>query len=96
LPPAFEREHGCTETEWLRGLGGAVGGHPLALPAPGRARVTIDPGHLELAWTLLPPRQIALVRMPRLKVRYCFEGVNAPARAAFMRFFDLYMHRGGG
>jgi hypothetical protein len=96
LPPAFEREHGCTEGEWLRGLAGAVGDHALTLPAPGCARVDIDAGHLDLAWTLLPPSQIALVRMPRIHVHYRFEGVEAPARAAFMRFFDLYLHRGGG
>ena len=96
MPTSFEREHGCTEGEWLRGLAGAVGHHALSLSAPGHARVAIGAGHLELDWTLLPPRQIALVRMPRLAVRYRFAGVEAAAQVAFMRFFDLYMHRGGG
>ena len=53
-------------------------------------------GTLELAWTALPPRRIALLQMPRMAVRFRFEGVDAPARERFMRHFDLYMQRGGG
>lgn len=93
---AFEREQGCTEAEWLGWLPGAVGGHALRLTAPGRARVDIGNGRLELAWTVLPPRQIALMRMPRLQVRYRFEGLDAEARSRFMQYFDLYLQRGGG
>ncbi|MDP1901113.1 MAG: hypothetical protein Q8K96_11745 [Rubrivivax sp.] len=96
VPAAFEREQGCTEVEWLRWLPGAVRGHALALPAPGQATVAIAPGCLHLAWTVRPPRQIALMRMPRMEVSYRFEDVDAPARSEFMRYFDLYLHRGGG
>lgn len=94
--PAFEREQGCTETEWLRWLPGAARDHALSLPAPGRALVAIGAGRLHLQWTVLPERRIALVRMPRLAVRFAFEGVDADARTEFMRYFDLYMQRGGG
>jgi hypothetical protein len=93
---AFEREQGCTEVEWLRWLPGAVREHALSLPAPGQARVAIDGGCLHLAWQALPPRQIALVRMPRMAVTYRFEGVDADARSRFMQYFDLYLQRGGG
>lgn len=93
---AFEREHGFTEADWLRTLPGAVRDHALSLPAAGRAEVSINAGTLHLTWTVLPPRQIALLRAPRLAVRYRFEGVDGEARAAFMRYFDLYLHRGGG
>lgn len=92
----FEREHGCTETEWLRALPGAVRQHPLQLSAPGQAQVAIADGVLQLRWTTLPPRQIALVRMPRLQVQFRFDGVPAPQRQAFMDYFDLYMLKGGG
>lgn len=96
FPPAFEREQGCTDAEWRGWLPGAVGAHALAFPAPAEAVVGIGSGRLVLRWTVLAPRQIALLRMPRMAVRYAFEGVDADARAEFMRYFDLYMQRGGG
>jgi hypothetical protein len=49
-----------------------------------------------LRWTVLPPRQIAMIRMPRMAVVFAFDAVDDAARAAFMRYFDLYMQRGGG
>lgn len=96
VPAAFEREQGCTETEWLRWLPGAVGGPALERPAPGRARVAVGAGCLHLAWTTLPPRRIALMRLPRLAVEFRFEEVSPGERREFMRHFDLYLHRGGG
>ena len=96
LPEAFDREQGCTVDEWLRCLPGAAGGHPLQRTAPDEALVQIGPGRLRLQWTAQPPRQIALMRLPRLHVSYRFDGVDADARAAFMRHFDLVLQRGGG
>jgi hypothetical protein len=94
--PEFEREHGCTDAEWRGWLPGAVGGHRLLLSDAPEARVAVDHGTLRLAWQVLPPRRIALISMPRLQVRYRFEGLGAEQRQAFMRYFDLYMQRGGG
>lgn len=96
FPERFEREQSISESEWLRCLPGAVRGHALELPAPGRARVPIGDGALWLHWTVLPPRRLALVQLPRMQVQFAFDGVGAAARAAFMRYFDLYTHRGGG
>lgn len=98
IPPAFEREHGCTEGDWLRELPEAVGRHVLELAGPGRAEVLLEGGgSLSLRWEVLPERQIALIRLPRMQVGYAFsEGVTAEARAQFMRLFDLRMRRGGG
>jgi hypothetical protein len=93
---AFEREQGSTEAEWLQRLPGAAGEHALALSSPGRAVVTIGSGRLCLAWTVLPPRQIALIRLPRVQVSYRFEGVADDVRQRFMKRFDLYIQRGGG
>lgn len=94
-PAAFEREAGCTEAEWLDQLPGAVNGQGFVL-APNAARVRIGEGVLMLAWNVLPPRQIALMRMPRMAVSFRFEGVADDARHRFMRYFDMYMQRGGG
>jgi hypothetical protein len=94
-PPEFEREMGCTEADWLAVLPGATGGRALAVTACA-AHVTIGEGSLELQWRELPPRQIALMRIPRLWVSFRFEAVAEEARQRFMRHFDLYTQRGGG
>ncbi len=91
----FDREMGCTEAELLQWLPGAVRGRALAL-STGAAEVVIDAGRLVLRWQTLPMRQIALVRLPRLAIRFEFVGVGEAARQDFMRYFDLYTQRGGG
>jgi len=96
IPAFFEREQSVSEADWLRCLPGAVRDHALSLPAPGAAVVSIGPGTLQLNWTVLPPRRMALVQLPRMNIRYRFDGVDAAARQTFMRYFDLYTHRGGG
>ncbi|HET7528474.1 MAG TPA: hypothetical protein VFK10_21220 [Burkholderiaceae bacterium] len=94
---AFDREHGFTPEQWLDGLRGAVAAAALDIEVnAGRACVHIGAGMLELQWTALPPRRIALVQLPRLAVSYRFRGVAHAQRAAFMRHFDLVMLRGGG
>lgn len=92
----FTREHGCTETEWLRCLPGAAGGARWALLRPGKARVALAGGTLTLRWHALPPRRIGAIAMPRMSVHYFFDGVDAAAREEFLRHFDLYLQRGGG
>ena len=94
-PEQFDREMGCTEREWLSWLPGAVHVHALTL-GDSIACVVVDTGKLHLRWQALAPRQIALVRLPRLRVEFRFAGLDAAARLRFMRYFDLYMHRGGG
>lgn len=95
-PASFTRDTGGTEAEWLRWLRGAVGTHRLSLPGPGTAWVDIGSGGLALSWQPLPPRRIALVSLPRLQVSYRFERISAAEQAEFMRYFDLFMQRGGG
>jgi hypothetical protein len=96
IPEQFERDTNGTESDWLRTLPGACGAHALSLPAPGEALVRIEAGTLHLRWQLLPPHRIALVSLPHLLVRYRFEGLKPEQRERFMKYFDLYMQRGGG
>jgi hypothetical protein len=104
FPPAvaeaFERQYGCTETEWLRDLPGAVAPQALVLQPPSRAHVALGlgpgVGRLHLQWSKLPPLRLALLEMPRLKVGFRFEAVDAPLRQQFMKRFDLVLQRGGG
>ena len=95
-PADFQREQGFTERDWLRCLPGAVRDCTIDLSQPGQARVQIGSGQLLLRWQVMAPRQIAMMRMPRLVVHYQFDGVDDDDRARFMRYFDLYTMRGGG
>jgi hypothetical protein len=91
----FDREMGCTEAEWLMWLPDAIGDHFWKLH-PNAAGVRIGDGALGLTWTVGAPRVIALMRMPRLLVRFRFAGLDDAQRYTFMKRFDLYMQRGGG
>lgn len=94
-PESFEREMGCTEAEWLGWLPAALGNHPWQRQGAS-VHVQIGSGALSIAWRLGEPRAIALMRLPRLRVSFRFAGLDDGERHAFMKRFDLYMHRGGG
>lgn len=94
-PARFERDTAGTEAEWLLRLQGACGSNPVGVE-DASAVVHLGSGRLFLSWRELPPRRIALMRMPRMTIGFRFEGVSDEAREAFMRYFDLYMQRGGG
>mgnify|MGYP007092091849 CR=1 FL=1 len=91
----FQRDMGCTEAEWLGWLPVAMG-HCSWQRTGNTAVATIGQGQLNVHWQVMPPRVIALMRMPVLRVKFEFERVNAEERYAFMRPFDLCMQRGGG
>lgn len=94
VPPAFEREHGCTPDEWRRWLGEAFGA--AVLVGDGAARVPAGPGHLDLDWQVLPPRRIARLTLPRMRIGYRFEGLDEGQRRALLARLDLHTRRGGG
>lgn len=91
----FQRDMGCTEAEWLGWLPAAMGDCAWQ-QAGASARACMGSGALQLRWQVMPPRVIALMRMPVLRVNFEFQGLNADERYAFMKRFDLYMQRGGG
>jgi hypothetical protein len=97
---AFSREMGCTEAEWLGWLPAALGAHHWQRAGAALHVVVRNAdgshGQLSIQWQTLAPRQIALMRLPRLLVHFQFDGLNDAQRYAFMRRFDLYMQRGGG
>ena len=96
VPASFDREYGCTEREWLRWMPEAVHGHAWSQPDATCLQVVLGQGELLITWQVLPARVIALVRLPRMAVRFRFDAVEAKAREAFMRRFDLHLQRGGG
>ena len=86
---------------WLEANGQAQ--VPLAVdPATGETRQAdaggglTEQARLHLSWEVLPPRQIALMRIPRLQVAFRFEGLSDDDRTRFMRRLDLLTQRGGG
>ena len=96
----FSREMGCTESEWLGWLPAAMGQHTWQRCGQ-TASVEINNadgsvGRMQVQWQDGAPRQIALMRIPRLLVSFQFEGLTDAQRYTFMRRFDLYMQRGGG
>ena len=93
---SFEREYGCLEREWLAWMPAATQGHPWERTGEASLRVRIGNGALDLDWQVLPPRAIALVRLPRLAVRFRFGGLDDAERRAFLRGFDMRLQRGGG
>lgn len=94
-PAAFERDMGCTEHEWLGWLPAALGDVGWQRQDK-RVQAQLEEGSLVIDWLVMAPRSIALMRIPRLQVRFRFEGVSDTARHRFMKRFDLYMQRGGG
>lgn len=91
----FQRDMGCTEAEWLGWLPVAVGDCPWQRDGDA-ALVTIGRGSLRLQWQVLPPRVMALIRLPVLRMHFRFQGLSASERYTFMRRFDLCTQRGGG
>jgi hypothetical protein len=91
----FDRDMGCTEAEWLGWLPAAMGDCPWQCTGS-TAHASIDKGTLSLRWQVMPPRVIALLRMPVLRVSFVMQGLDADQRYTFMKRFDLHMQRGGG
>lgn len=82
--------------EWRRWMPEALAPRPLESTSASSLLVRFDHGALRLAWQVLPPRDIALLRLPRLRVSFQFEDVQAEVRQAFMARLDLHLRRGGG
>lgn len=85
----------CTEAEWLRWLPAALGAHAWQLDGEA-VQLQVAPGALQISWRVAEPLKIAMVKMPRLLVRFVFTGLDDAQRHSFMQRFDLYMQRGGG
>ncbi|HEY1058277.1 MAG TPA: hypothetical protein VGE55_06055 [Limnobacter sp.] len=87
----------CTERELLRWLDMISGVVPRGSVATMSQDFQLESGLARVAWSTLPDRVIALVRMKRLEVLLQFTpGVELEARAKFVKTFELYTLRGGG
>jgi hypothetical protein len=88
------REMGATLQEFRHGL-------RLAFPAGITERddgfqVTDGDATLDISLETLPPRVIALLQVPRLKVTLRFTGGSPGQQSALLARMDRAMQRGGG
>jgi hypothetical protein len=94
-PFEFEREMGCTEAELRAWLPEACGGRSIEW-RDGGADIALNEGRVSIDWMPLPPRRIALISLPRTRIRFAAHDLTAPEWIGFMRRFDLHTQRGGG
>jgi hypothetical protein len=92
---ALEREMAATPQEFMHGLRQAF---PDGVDVLGEGRVRAVHGGacLDIAYSVLPPRVIALLRLPRLQVSLCFTAGTPAQQQALLTRMDLAMQRGGG
>lgn len=95
-PPAFDREMAGTLQEWRGRLPVAMGAVDWVWQGDMSVSGLLAGGRVTIAWSPLPDRVIALMRLPRLSVQFRFDGVLDQARLQFMKHFDLVKQRGGG
>ena len=95
----IERIMGCSAAELLGWLPRALPGAVLALESDSEAgccRASFEDGHLLIEWRVLDPRQIAMLRVPRLNVCFTYSGLEDARRRMVQTFFDRATQRGGG
>ena len=93
------REMACTRREFERWLPGATRNALIHSRQQGDGvehSIVTAGGTLTITSTELPPRRIALLRIPVLRVSFHFVNIDAALRKDFMHYFDLYTRRGGG
>ena len=96
VPERLVRDMGCTPADLLRWMPAAVGYQPIRW-MQSACEVTLPEGRsVRLAWQVLPPRRIALMRIERLQLEMVFSGCDADTRRRFLDHFDAYTRRGGG
>jgi hypothetical protein len=94
-PWVVDREMGCTRAEFLRWLPGATRQAPARIEGD-EVTLSVAGGHVRITLREQVPRRVALLSLPVLAVRFCFDGLGPAAREEFLAHFDTYTRRGGG
>lgn len=90
----LDREVSATPQEFARGLAVAFPGQMAGGPA--NFRITAPEAAMDIELTPLPPRRIASLELPTLRVRIRFVGGNTAQRRALVEHLDRATQRGGG
>ena len=97
VPEKFERVMGCTATDLLSWLPGALPTAALTVDLDHANCTAILPdGVLTMRWSPLPDARIALLTIPRLSVCFEYSGLTDERRYTVQKRFDLGTQRGGG
>ncbi|MCM2287964.1 MAG: hypothetical protein NDI67_02955 [Sulfuritalea sp.] len=99
LARPFTRIMGCSSGEFAGWLQRALPDATLAIEThadSGHCRASFADGELLIEWRSLAPRQIALLRMPQLEVRFSYSALELARRQAIQTYFDRATQRGGG
>ena len=89
----------CTPADMERWLGEFTGQQSLRFePATTGRSMSLDAGGwpMTVAVRELPPRVVALLRMPQLDVRFDYPADQAAAAREWITRFDRHTQRGGG
>lgn len=93
----FERVMGCTSKELISWLTAALPTAALTIDVPRQnCQAAFVDGELLIEWAELDPLRIALVRLPRLSVRFTYSGLSTERRRQVQIGFDRATQRGGG
>jgi len=97
VPEKFERVMGCTATDLLSWLPGALPTAALTVDLDHANCTAILPdGVLTMRWSPLPDARIASLTIPRLSVCFEYTGLTDERRYTVQKRFDLGTQRGGG
>jgi len=86
---------GLTHAEFFRSLPAAIE-HRDYTVEDGVVRVDVDGRQVVIELGPQLSRNIALLKIPYVEVRFSFHGFSDEAREQFMERFELYYRRGGG
>lgn len=93
-PTVLEREMTATGDDFARGLAAAFGKRVEG--GPQSFRIVDNGAAMEIDLRVGPPRVIALLRLPTLRVRIRFTAGRPDQCLALLERMDRAMHRGGG
>ena len=88
-------EMGLTHRDFFRLLPGATG-HALVVREGNRLTVGTEAGQVAITLGPETARRLASLKVPVTEVTLEFTGFSPPARAAFLKRFDLAFRKGGG
>jgi len=92
----IELEMGLSEKDFGDVLANATKPYSIQTTSTGYSLKNDQQQTVIIDKTVLSPRAIASIRLPRMMVVLTFEGHTETGVTEFMKRFNRYMHRGGG
>lgn len=93
---SFEKEMGYTHKEFLDNLPAAMKDASYQLVSSDHIEIPIDAGQLTIRLGEQQLRQVGLLKLPYMLVRFDFSRVDENSRTSFYRAFQRSYQKGGG